>query len=309
MTAANRILLAEDDPVIAMVISDQLAGEGMTVDCCDNGQAAWQRLQDGPGVYDAVLLDRRMPGMDGIDLLRRIKAEPRLAALPVVMQTASGDEQSILEGLTAGAYYYLTKPVQPDVLLAVVKAALEQSLEQRQMLESVRRAERPLALLQNGCFRFRELEEGRLLANYLARACPDPERVVQGLQELLINAVEHGNLGISYAEKTLLLRDGTWQDEILRRLHLPAYRDRYVEVSYQRRPGALCFRIQDQGEGFDWSQYLDFSPERAFDLHGRGIAMARQLSFDQLNYEGNGNTVWASVALEVPTPAAAPVIA
>lgn len=53
--------------------------------------------------------------------------------------------------------------------------------------------------------------------------------------------------------------------------------------------------IRDQGDGFDWSNHLDFSPERAFDTHGRGIALARKLSFDSLEYLGNGNTVLASI--------------
>jgi hypothetical protein len=54
-------------------------------------------------------------------------------------------------------------------------------------------------------------------------------------------------------------------------------------------------RIRDQGQGFDWTPYLDFDPERAFDPHGRGIAMARLSSFDDLEYLGDGNEVLATV--------------
>jgi len=53
----------------------------------------------------------------------------------------------------------------------------------------------------------------------------------------------------------------------------------------------------DQGAGFDWQSYLEMSPDRAFDSHGRGIAMSRMLSFVALEYTGNGNTVCATVAL------------
>ncbi|MEI6558114.1 MAG: response regulator [Rhodospirillaceae bacterium] len=296
MTARARILLAEDEEIIALILEDQLRAHGFDVTACADGLTAWDCLRtDRP--YDVVLLDRSLPHIDGMELLRRIKADPVLAQTPVIMETAQGDQDSIREGLDQGAYYYLTKPLQEEVLLAVVKAALQQGRELREMVETVRRAERPLSLLHTGSFRFRDLEEGTLLASFLARACPDPERTIQGLQELLVNAVEHGNLGISYAEKGVLIREGRWQDEIQRRLALPEYRLRCVEVRFLRQPDQLRFIIEDQGSGFDWAAYLDFSPERAFDLHGRGIAFARRMSFDHLEYQGNGNTVLAVVAL------------
>lgn len=295
MNEPTRILLAEDEEIIAIIIKDLLAFHGFQVTVCTDGLATWEHLQTASPGYDVILLDRVMPGLDGMELLRRIKSAPPLAHTPVIMETAQGDQDSIREGLAEGAYYYLTKPFQPEVLLAVVNAALQQSREFREMVESVRRAERPLVLLQNGSFRYRDLEEGRLLANYLAHACPEPEKVIHGLQELLVNAVEHGNLGISYADKGALLLAGTWQEEIQRRLQMDEYRDRHVEVHFRREPESLHFTIQDQGNGFDWKSYLAFTPERAFDLHGRGIAMAGKLSFDRLEFQGNGNTVAATV--------------
>jgi anti-sigma regulatory factor (Ser/Thr protein kinase) len=163
------------------------------------------------------------------------------------------------------------------------------------MVAKVKGAERPLALLQNGIFRFRDLDEARMLANYLARACSQAENRVIGLQELLINAVEHGNLEISYKEKSALLLSNSWPQEVAQRLSLPKYSQRFVEVQFERQAQAIRFVIKDQGKGFNWQEYLDFSTERAFDLHGRGIALAKLMSFDQLQYQGNGNTVIATV--------------
>lgn len=294
---AGHILLAEDDPVIGEIIRDHLEACGMHVTVIADGRTAWDRLQSCRPGYDAIVLDRGLPNVDGMDLLARIKTTPYLSHVPVIMETALDDEASIRDGLQQGAYYYLTKPFRPEILVAVVKSAVQQSRELRDMLESVRRAERPLAMLHAGTFRFRELDEARLLANYLARACPDPDRVIRGLQELLVNAVEHGNLEITYTDKSALLLSDDWEDEVARRLTLPQYRDRVVEVEIHREPHELEFRIRDQGPGFDWRRFLDFDPERAFDLHGRGIAMARQLSFDRLQYQGSGNTVLAGVHL------------
>lgn len=300
MTQPTRVLLAEDEDIIATLIAEPLREIGCEVTVCADGLAAWACLRAEDADYHVILLDRIMPGMDGIDLLRKIKAEPRLAHTPVIMETALGDDDSIREGLAEGAYYYLTKPFQPEVLVAVVQAAADQGREYRALAEDIKRAERPVAFMTRGEFRFRDLDEGKLIANFLAQACPDPEATVQGLVELLVNAVEHGNLGITYEDKSRLLMEGTWQDEVKRRLALPEYRDRQVIVQYDRQPEAIRIAILDEGAGFDWSDYLDFAPERAFDLHGRGIAMARKLSFSSLEYLGSGNHVVATVLLSRP---------
>lgn len=293
----GRVLLVEDDGIIAMLIEDALAGVGLEVVICEDGQIAWDRLQGGDTAFDTILTDRNMPRMDGLLLLRKLKETPSLHDIPVIMETGDTRAASIQEGIDQGAYYYLTKPFKPDVLVAIVNAAIEQYREYRQFKETARRAERPFAFMQHGRFHFRTVEEGRLLANFFAQAAPDPEKLVIGLQELLINAVEHGNLGLDYQDKTRLLLDGRWQEEVDYRLTLPEFHERHVEVLFDRLPHAIRFTIRDQGHGFDWSKYLDFDPERIFDPHGRGIAMARMMSFASLEYQGNGNTVLATVDL------------
>jgi DNA-binding response OmpR family regulator len=292
-----RVLLVEDDEIISLLIEDALTEVGHQVVIQKDGQAAWDQLQSGDSAFDVILTDRNMPRMDGMALLRKLKSASHLRDIPVIMETAETSAESIQEGIDQGAHYYLTKPFKPEVLVAIVNAAIEQYRDHRQLKETARRAERPFACLHHGSFRFASLEEGRMLANFFAQAAPDPEKRVIGLQELLINAVEHGNLGLSYQDKTELLMEGRWQEEVERRLGLPAYRERFVEVLFERIPQAIRFTIRDQGEGFDWRKYLDFDPARIFDPHGRGIAMARIMSFSALEYQGNGNTVLATIEL------------
>ena len=292
-----RVLLVEDDEIISLLIEDALTEVGHQVVIQKDGQAAWDQLQGGDHAFDAILTDRNMPRMDGMALLRKLKSASHLRDIPVIMETAETAAESIQEGIDQGAHYYLTKPFKPEVLVAIVNAAIEQYRDHRQLKETALRAERPFACLHQGSFRFSSLDEGRMLANFFAQAAPEPEKRVIGLQELLINAVEHGNLGLSYQEKTGLLMEGRWQEEVERRLGLPEYRERFVEVLFERLPQAIRFTIRDQGEGFDWHQYLDFDPARIFDPHGRGIAMARMMSFSSLEYQGNGNTVLATIDL------------
>jgi CheY-like chemotaxis protein len=301
-TKPAHILLVEDESILATIIEDALSSEGHQVTLAEDGQEAWEILEaefaaNGRIRFETILLDREMPRMGGMALLRKLKSSPRYNQIPVIMETAASDAQSVREGLDEGAYYYLTKPFQPELMLSIVHAAVQQFRDYQELQENARRAERPFAFMEQGVFRYRSLEDGRMLANFFARACPEPEKTVLGLQELLVNAVEHGNLGISYAEKTqLMVRDG-WHQEIATRSALPEFAKREVEVVFERSEREIRFTIRDEGKGFDWQKYLDFDPERAFDPHGRGIAMARRMSFDSLEYQGNGNTVVAALKL------------
>jgi CheY-like chemotaxis protein/anti-sigma regulatory factor (Ser/Thr protein kinase) len=299
-TQPAKILLVEDESILATIIEDALSSEGHQVTLAEDGQAAWELLeaefeQTGRTQFETILLDREMPRMGGMALLRKLKSGPRYNQIPVIMETAASDAQNVREGLDEGAYYYLTKPFQPELMLSIVQAAVQQFRDYQELQENARRAERPFAFMEQGIFRFRSLEDGRMLANFFARACPEPGKTVLGLQELLVNAVEHGNLGISYAEKTLLIMREGWHQEIAYRLALPELAEREVEVVFERNDQEIRFTIRDEGVGFDWQKYLDFDPERAFDPHGRGIAMARRMSFDSLQYQGNGNTVVATL--------------
>ena len=136
------------------------------------------------------------------------------------------------------------------------------------------------------------------VAILLAKSCPDPEKAVVGLSEILVNGVEHGNLGITYEEKSVLNEAGRWNAEVDRRLSLPENAEKRVTVRLEQRADAVHFSIEDEGDGFDWESYLEVEPERLFDNHGRGIAMSRLASFDDMTYNDKGNRVDAVVRRE-----------
>jgi DNA-binding response OmpR family regulator len=286
-----RILLVDDEPLNLEILAEHLDSPAYHTAAAENGLEAWNILDADPDGFDAVLLDRMMPIMSGMELLAKLRADARFASLPVIMQTAAAGKEQVAEGLRQGAYYYLTKPFERDVLLAIVEAALE---HRRNRLALADDRLDPRSLVE-GEFRFRTLGEARRLASLLARACPNPDQTVLGLTELMVNAIEHGNLGITYREKSALNEKGVWRDEVEKRLTLPEYSARLASVRMRRLSGAITFTITDQGSGFDWQAYLEMSPERAFDSHGRGIAMSRMLSFTAVEYSGCGNTVCATV--------------
>ena len=295
--AQARILIVDDEPFNIEILSEHLESSGYLVEPAYDGQQAWEILQDEQVRFDAILLDRMMPRMNGMELLAKIKQLDRFKALPVILQTAMGSPDAVREGLQAGAYYYLTKPFERETLLAIVAAAVRDRLAQLELLKQLEQQRDTLTMLRYGEFQFRTLAEAKRLTALLSSVCPQPEKVAMGLSELLINAVEHGNLGITYKEKTKLIQDNAWEGELNQRLALPQYASRRASVMLTRDNNEIRFVVADQGDGFDWKPFMEFSQDRAFDPHGRGISMARMLSFDNIEYQGNGNTVLATVKL------------
>jgi DNA-binding response OmpR family regulator len=297
--SANRwhVLAVDDEPLNLEIIREYLDDPHLDVDLAPNAERAWQRLDNGQVNYNLAIVDRMMPGMSGIELLRRMKADKRFQHIPVILQTAATSPEDVREGIEAGAYYYLTKPYQPGALTAIVRAALADVADQNATARRAAEHVETLMLLDAAEFRFATLEDVSRVAGMLASLCPDPDAASVGLTELMINAIEHGNLGISYEEKSRLKRDDIWESEIARRQALPEHRQKRARVAVRRAGTEIQFTITDEGDGFDAQRYLDFDPERACDLNGRGIAMARTFTFQRIEYLGRGNQVVAAVGL------------
>lgn len=288
--AGPKILAVDDEPLNIEFLTCCLSGAGFTVVTANDGVEALQRFAEHPDV-DAVLLDRMMPRMDGMQVLARLKQDGRYNDLPVIMQTAAASKAEVMEGIEAGVYYYLAKPYEHSMLLCIVRAALQDAQNRKTMREEAGRHRRALGLIEQARFRFRTLEEAQNLAYYAAGCFPDPQAAVWGLSELMVNAIEHGNLGISYAEKTALMLADAWQQEVERRLSLKENLGKYVRLTLDADEQRVRARISDCGEGFNWKHYLEIAPERAAAPHGRGIAIARLTSFSSLCYLGRGSEV------------------
>ena len=292
-----RVLVADDDPASLALLVRVLNKAGIETVAAEDGAEVLTILRKSPESFDVLLMDLVMPRMNGFQVLKRLKAHPQLKFIPVILQTASTSPEAMQRGMEAGAYYYLTKPFTQRVVLGIVRTAAQDIARFRVLHAEVERSGTPLTMLTHGRFKFRTLLECHELTNLLAKACPDPARIVTGLSELLINALEHGNLGITYQEKGQLLEKNGWKAEIARRQALPENQEKFVEIEYTRLADRIRFEVKDQGPGFDWHAYLVPNPARLFDNHGRGIFMAKMDSFDHLEYLGDGSRVLAEVNL------------
>ncbi len=113
------VLLVDDHPDELGMMVEAIEQAGLTAVTALSGEAALARLEGN--IPDLVVMDAVMPGLDGFETCRRIKAQPRLAHLPVIFMTGLKDSESVLRGLSAGGVDYVTKPVNLPELLARIR--------------------------------------------------------------------------------------------------------------------------------------------------------------------------------------------
>jgi DNA-binding response OmpR family regulator len=289
-----RLLVVDDDDCTASFLESLLHRAGYHVTVADGGQRAMDLLDQSPP-FATVLLDRRMVRVGGMEVLQHMKHSERLRDIPVVIETGMDREEDVCEGLKAGALYYLTKPLDPKLVVQVVAAATDQYAARQKFWAEMEGTRQAMERIRQGIFQYQTLQQCYDLTALLAKAAPNPRKTVTGLSELMINALEHGNLGINYEEKGLLIESESWTREILRLQDLPENRAKWVTVTVSRTPTRTRFRIRDQGAGFNWRDYQVHNVERLYDSHGRGILLAKWQAFDHLEYLGNGNCVVAEI--------------
>ncbi len=293
----STVLVVNHEKYNLDVIKSYLSEVDIETVCVGDGENALSSLRKSPDRFSAVLLDIMMPNADGLDILSTIKADEKYKHIPVIMQTEHVKKNEMVDGLNAGAYYYVSKPYDKQSLVSIVSSAVRDHQHYSHTQNSITNIADPLRLMKKAEFRFKSLTEGRELAAILSSACPNSDEVILGLTELMINAVEHGNLGIGYDEKTRLNANDEWENEIEHRLALPLNKDKYVTIEFSRNVQEITFLIADQGRGFEWEQYMQICPKRVFDSHGRGIAIANLIGFDQVKYLDAGNKVSVTVPL------------
>jgi CheY-like chemotaxis protein len=269
----QRILVVDDDRSTRHLIRLQLRSAGYGVETAGDGRAALERLRRK--TFDLVLLDVWMPGMDGLEMLARLREEP--SQPKVVVMTADDTSETLLRAIREHAYRYVTKPVEPKDLIALVRGVLASKGEARPI--EVISARPDWVELLVPC----ERATAERIQEFLARLdadLPEPVRaqVGQAFRELLMNAIEWGG-GLDIQQS--------------------------VRISYLRARRMLLYRIADPGKGFRFEELSHSAlnnpedqpmhhalarEEKGLRPGGFGLMMTRQM-VDELLYNEAHNEV------------------
>lgn len=126
----EKILVVDDEEDILELVKYNLEREGFQITCAQSGEKAIEATRQEPP--NLIVLDLMLPGIDGLEVARRLKQRQKTVGIPIVMLTAKGEEADIVTGLELGADDYMTKPFSPLVLIARIKAVLRRQSAQAQ---------------------------------------------------------------------------------------------------------------------------------------------------------------------------------
>lgn len=121
----KNILIIDDEPDLVELITYNLKKEGYIASCAVDGEDALQKIKKEQ--FDLIILDLMLPGIQGMELCRLLRTNPKTEQIPIIMLTAKGEEIDKIQGLETGADDYMTKPFSPKELIARVNAVLRRS--------------------------------------------------------------------------------------------------------------------------------------------------------------------------------------
>ena len=248
-------------------------------------------------VPDVVLTDLYLPDMAGLTLAYQIKR--RRPDSSVIVMGERHDHGTVISALKAGALDYLSKPISMEELSRALERAYRVIPSKIEESAGIERIEHLVVTDNNPAYVETIVSK---LVSMLSLPIPEPQRLHlrSALHELLLNAMEHGCLEISFRAKHEALACHTYDQLIAERRLDPRLKSRRVRIRtiYDRFQRQLEYRVTDGGNGFDWKPHLHDGTE-AIPAHsgcGRGIFVARAL-FPNLSYNDQGNEAVFSVPL------------
>lgn len=295
------VLFVDDEEDIRFSFADRFEGE-FQIRTAQNGAEAFELLRTHPDI-NVVVTDIRMPEMSGLELIRRTREFNQ--ELGFIVVSGHGDAEDIIQALRLGARNYLRKPYDFAELQRTILQEAQRFhalKEEQERLDAEQALDRYVESVQ-GLTYVLPTETGwsAHVAFRLVRVmealglCTTDNRsnLALGIIEILTNAIEHGNLDMSGEVKVALKTQGEaiYQQELHRRLESPPYRERKVRLTASMDQEKAVIRIEDDGNGFDFSALPDpTEPANLFAPSGRGLLLARAF-LDEVRFSGKGNVV------------------
>ena len=291
-----KILLVEDDNSSRLYLENLLEINNYEFRSAVNGIDGLNILEEyNP---DIVITDIQMPIMDGLELLEAIR--DKKSNTIVIITTAYGNENYAIQALHLGANNYLKKPVTSYDLIPLLK-------KYKAILKSKFSTEKLPGKIVSRKYKMEFPTSIKLIPKIvdhllIEAACElddnDKINVELGLVELITNAIEHGNLNISYLEKQKALDNNLFEQLYTQKLNDQKYKDKKIFVDFVTNCESCQWTITDEGSGFDWNTLPDPTDDNhILELNGRGIFITKFL-FDELEYSGKGNIVRVKINIK-----------
>lgn len=288
----KKILIIDDEKPVRDVLNIALSEEGYESYQAPSGELGFELFKSSEP--DIVLTDVMMPGIDGIEVTKRMKAQRD--DIDVVVMSGFGTEELVVNALQAGASNYLKKPIVFDELFKILDDIIfkRENRKRFEISREIVESEHKDIVIGNDVSRVWGAIN-QILFNAQAVADPNAlEGMCIGLYELLINAIEHGNLGITFREKSDALQKNTYRELLESRMKRADSEGMVVRIESDYEPSSITVEIRDQGEGFDLSTLPDLKDaEEILSDHGRGVLLAT-LFYDSVDYSEPGNCVKVS---------------
>lgn len=284
-----KVLLVEDDLASMSYLEVLMKREGHEYKMAHDGKAGLKLFHEfNP---DIVLSDINMAHMNGLEMVERIRqSQPSVI---IIMLTAYNSEEYVIEAMKVGANNYLKKPVSKNNLLSL--------LRKYTAIIHTKKIKSSICMYQEThTFDLRFKTNIEIIPSIVSHLVDETQELFKeeerldiklGLSELVLNAVEHGNMAITYEEKSKAVQEGTLQDLYQDRALSSEIMEREVTIKYIQNKEHAEWIITDEGDGFDPNSIPNpISEDGIMRLHGRGIFICK-FQFDEMEYIGKGNIV------------------
>jgi DNA-binding response OmpR family regulator len=291
----KKILIIDDEKQVRDVLDIALSEEGYESLQAQSGEQGIDLFKTSEP--DIVITDVMMPGIDGLEVTKRMREQRD--DIDVVVMSGFGTEELVVNALRAGASNYIKKPIVFDELFKILDDIIfkRENRKRYEISRDIVEREHKILVIGNDVSKVWGAVNQVLFNAQTSVEHTSLEGMCIGLYELLINAIEHGNLGITFQDKSDALQNNTYPELLQNRMQQADNEDKVVRIESEYSPTSLSIIIMDQGNGFDLDTLPDMKDAASVLLdHGRGILLAN-LFYDSVDYEEPGNCVRISKTL------------
>jgi CheY-like chemotaxis protein len=284
-----KVLIVEDDKVSCKKMQTIVTHQGHQTKVAKDGVQGIELYNKFKP--DLIFTDIQMPKMSGLEFLSTIRQTDN--DVIVIVNTAFGSEKHAMEAFHLNANNYISKPIHFSEVLHHLKK-YEAIIQERTLNREIE------AMFIKRSYTLQvpnKIEQIPRVVDHLLTIGGDaihPEEqlgVRLGLVELIVNAVEHGNMGITYDEKNMAINRNRLNILYQERLAIPEIAARRVKINFELNERGCEWVITDEGTGFDWEAIPDPTKGKSLRaLIGRGIFLSR-FYFDELEFIGTGNII------------------